>query len=294
MFGDQRDFWWNRDFLDLMAARWRLREASSLADIGCGIGHWSRLLYPYLRPPARLAGVDREPLWVAEAAQRFHAVFPQVATGLISFYQGDAMQLPLLDDSFEVVTCQTLLMHLQKPLAALQEMIRILRPGCLLVCVEPSNFWNHLAFTSLTENEPVDVLVRRFEFWLRQHRGRIAAGQGNHSIGDLLPGYFAGLGLREITVHQADRPATLVPPYDTPAQKALIEQEQQWKNSRTGPWNKEVLRRLTLLGGGTESFFETAFAGIVEKFRHEQEAVVSGTFHAAGGGINYLISARKP
>ena len=35
-FGEQRDFWWNRDFLALMATRWRLHEASSLADIGHG------------------------------------------------------------------------------------------------------------------------------------------------------------------------------------------------------------------------------------------------------------------
>ena len=62
-FGAQRDFWWHRDFLDLMAARWRLAEASSLADIGCGLCHWSRLLYPYLRGPARFAGVDREARW---------------------------------------------------------------------------------------------------------------------------------------------------------------------------------------------------------------------------------------
>jgi hypothetical protein len=44
-FGAQRDFWWNRDFLDRMAKRWRLGEASTLADIGCGCCHWSRLLY---------------------------------------------------------------------------------------------------------------------------------------------------------------------------------------------------------------------------------------------------------
>ena len=81
--------------------------------------------------------------------------------------------------SFDVVTCQTVLMHLASPLDALREMLRILRPGGLLVCVEPNNFWNYLSFTSLTEDEPVEVLVYRFEFWLRQHRGRLAAGQGN-------------------------------------------------------------------------------------------------------------------
>jgi ubiquinone/menaquinone biosynthesis C-methylase UbiE len=293
-FGEQRDFWWNRDFLDLMAARWRLREAASLADIGCGLGHWSRLLYPYLCPPARLAGVDREPRWVVEAPQLFRRDFPLVAPDLFSFHLGDAARLPLPDNSFEVVTCQTLLMHLAQPLAALREMLRILRPGGLLVCVEPNNFWNYLAYTSLTEDEPVEVLVRRFEFWLRQHRGRLAAGRGNHSLGDLLPGCFAQLGLREIAVHQADRPAALFLPYATPAQKALLEQEQAWKNSAAGPWDKEDLRRLVQLGGGSEIFFETVFAEIVEKFRREQEALAAGKFHAAGGSINYLVSARKP
>src|SRR5208283_589827 len=81
-FGPQRDFWWNHDFLDLMAARWRLQEASSLADIGCGLCHWSRLLYPYLRAGARFAGVDREEHWVAEAARSFRHAFPQVRPDL--------------------------------------------------------------------------------------------------------------------------------------------------------------------------------------------------------------------
>jgi ubiquinone/menaquinone biosynthesis C-methylase UbiE len=293
-FGEQRDFWWNRDFLDLMAARWRLNDADSLADIGCGLGHWSRLLYAYLRPSARLVGIDREARWVAEAPEKFRQAFPQVSPGLISFRQGDADKLPLGDESFDVVTCQTVLMHLAQPMDALREMLRILRPGGLLVCVEPNNLWNYLAFTSLTDNEPVETLVRRFEFWLRQHRGRLALGRGNHSIGDLLPGYFAGLGLRDIAVHQNDRPAPLFPPYTAPDQRALVEQERQWKNSLTGPWDKEDLRRLFLRGGGDESSFEGAFADIVEKYHHEQRAIAGGNFHASGGSINYLVSARKP
>src|SRR5947208_2328442 len=120
-FGPQRDFWWNRDFLDLMAKRWRLSEAASLADIGCGLCHWSRLLYPYLRAPARFAGVDREARWVAEAPQHFRRVFPETAPELLSFHEGDATRIPLPDNSFEVVTCQTVLMHLAEPIEALQQ-----------------------------------------------------------------------------------------------------------------------------------------------------------------------------
>jgi SAM-dependent methyltransferase len=292
-FGPHRDFWWHRDFLDLMATRWRLREAASLADIGCGQGHWSRLLYPYLRAPARLTGVDREPQWVAEAAQNFRRAFPHAAPDQFTFVEGDATKLPLPDNSFDVVTCQTVLMHLARPREALREMLRILRPGGLLVCVEPNNLWNYLAFTSLIAAEPVETLVCRFEFWLRYHRGKNATGQGDHTLGDLLPGWFAEAGLTEIAVHKSDRTASLFPPYDSLAQQAFLEQEQKSKSSATGPWNREEVRRCVLDGGGTEEFFERGFAELLEKFAQEQQAIRAGTFHAAGGGMIYLVSGRK-
>jgi len=292
-FGPQRDFWWNADFLGLMAGRWRLSEAGSLADIGCGKCHWSRLLYPYLKAPARFAGVDREPRWVGEGAELFRNAFPHVAPDLITIIRGDATAIPLPDNSFDVVTCQTVLMHLAQPMDALPEMRRILRPGGLLVCVEPNNLWNHMAFTSLSAGEPVEALVRRFEFWLRYHRGKIASGQGDHSIGELLPGYFAQAGLTDIAVHLSDRAASVFPPYNTPAPQALLEQERQWKDSATGPWDRDELRRQVLAGGGTDEFFERVFAELAEKFTREQQAIGSGTFHAAFGGINYLVSGRK-
>jgi len=293
-FGPQRDFWWHKDFLDLMATRWRLHEATSLADIGCGLCHWSRLLYPYLKQPARFAAVDREPQWVSQAEEFFKRSFPQSAPGLLTFVQGTATSIPLPDNSFDVVTCQTVLMHLHAPLDALREMTRIVRPGGLAVCVEPNNFWNYMSFTSLTADEPVEEIVRRFEFWLRYHRGMTAAGEGDHTIGDLVPGYFAQLGLREIEVYQSDRVAAIFPPYGSPAQKALLEQERQAHESGTGPWDAGQLRRYVEMGGGGGEFFDKAFKEIQARFGHEQAAITTQSFHAAYGGLAYLVSGRKP
>ena len=85
-FGDTRDFWWNRDFLELMSKRWALGEARSVLNVGCGIGHWGRCLAPFLNPTATLIGVDREPRWIDEAAKRL----PSEYLGRVSYQVGDA------------------------------------------------------------------------------------------------------------------------------------------------------------------------------------------------------------
>src|SRR5689334_22752969 len=67
-FGDERDHWWNQDFLALMARRWRLDRVKRVLDVGCGQGHWGRALLPHL-PRASLTGIDPEPEWVTRAGE---------------------------------------------------------------------------------------------------------------------------------------------------------------------------------------------------------------------------------
>jgi len=237
--------------------------------------------------------VDREPRWVTEAEKRFRNTFPEVEPGLLTFTQGEATRLPLPDDAFDVVTCQTVLMHLSQPLDALREMLRITRPGGLIICVEPSNLWNYLPFTSLTRDEPTETMVGQFQFWLRCHRGRIKAGQGDHNVGDLLPGCFALLDIRDIAVYQSDRVPAIFPPYQAAGQRAILQQQRQWKSSGAGPFDREELRRLFILGGGTDPAFESAFAALIQDYTRQENAIAAGTFHASYGGITYLVSGRK-
>jgi SAM-dependent methyltransferase len=252
------------------------------------------VLYGYLKDPAKLACIDREPRWVSEAPSRFRVAFPTVRSDLLTFAQGDATKIPLPDNSFDVATCQTVLMHLESPVKALREMIRILRPGGLLICAEPNNLWNIMNFTSLTATEPVEESVRRFEFWLRYHRGKMAAGEGDHTIGDLLPGWFAQLGLTDLGVYQTDRAMSYYPPYSTAVQKTLIEQERQWRRTASGPWDREELKRNVLRGGGSEEMFDRTFAELERRFDEEQQAIAAGQFHAGFGARTYLVSGRKP
>ena len=80
-----------------MATRWRLREADSLADIGCGLCHWSRLLYPYLHAPARLVGVDREERWVTEGARNLRRAFPKVPPDLLTVAQLSGTSVAMIE-----------------------------------------------------------------------------------------------------------------------------------------------------------------------------------------------------
>lgn len=293
-FGQQRDFWWRPDFLRLMAKRWRLSDASSMVDVGCGLGHWSMLLYPFLKPKATLVAIDPERKWIKEAPPRFFARFPAVNKNRFTFKRADAHALPLPSDTYDVVTCQTVLMHLREPLIALREMVRITKPGGLIIAVEPNNLFNLMAFTSLTADEPVDAIVQRFEFWLRYHRGRKLAGAGDHTIGDLVPGMFGRCGLRNIEVTLSDRAAPLIPPYETQEQKVLIQQAKEWNKTKGGLCDSMKLRQYAAAGGAGKDLLENGTCLILKLMNEELTGIEKQTFHMGGAGMNYLVSGRKP
>lgn len=65
-----RDFWWNLDYLQLLAGRLGLGEVRSALDVGAGVGHWGSLLLPLLAAEASVVGVERDPRWVDRARER--------------------------------------------------------------------------------------------------------------------------------------------------------------------------------------------------------------------------------
>jgi len=101
-FGDTRDHWWNPDFITSVARGWGLDEVRTVLDVGCGVGHWSQVLAAVLPPAARLEGIDREPLWVAQATERAAAAGKG---DRFHYLSGAAEALPFADGSFDLVTC---------------------------------------------------------------------------------------------------------------------------------------------------------------------------------------------
>jgi ubiquinone/menaquinone biosynthesis C-methylase UbiE len=289
-FDQQRDFWWNPDFLRLVATRLDLGRVRSVLDVGSGLGHWGRTLLAALSPEARVVGVERDPRWVTQARE----AADQLGLGdRCSFLQGVAEALPCADQSFDLVSCQTLLIHVVDPAAVIAEMHRVVTPGGTVLLSEPNNLAGMLVADSATADEPVPALVERIEFAVICERGKAAVGEGNSSVGDLLPGLLAQAGLSDIRSMLNDRPFALVPPYDRAEQRALRSAIIDNAGSDHWIWSREDARRYFLAGGGHDPEFEVRWQRRLEETRQEAQELVAGRLHTAGGGIHYLISARR-
>jgi SAM-dependent methyltransferase len=290
-FGDTRDHWWNLDFLVLMGKRLSLDRVQAVLDVGSGVGHWGQLLANVIPSNARVQGVDRDPLWVEKAAAR------AAARGLahrFSYQVAVAEKLPFADASFDLVTCQTVLIHMPDPAAAIDEMVRVARPGGLILAAEPNNVARSLMFDSVSFHDPVDDILSRARLQLICERGKAALGEGNNSVGDLVPGLFAERDLVDVCVYLNDKGDIFLPPYDTAAQRAVLEERADFKNRDFWIWSREDTHRYFLAGGGSDQDFDALWSAAVGGGDKIDKAIAERTYASSGAGINYLVAGRKP
>jgi ubiquinone/menaquinone biosynthesis C-methylase UbiE len=115
---------WDR-ILDLVLGG---RSVLHALDAGCGTGF---LAFELAARGHHVTGVDFAPAMLAEARRK--AAERGVS---IRFEEADAEQLPFVAGSFDLAISRHLLWTLQHPEAAIDEWIRVLRPGGRLVVVD--------------------------------------------------------------------------------------------------------------------------------------------------------------
>lgn len=289
-FNDYRDFWWNADFLELMGRRLGIASRRQVLEVGCGAGHWTRAYAPLLAPGATITAVDRDPKWAQADAPWTRALAERGVP--VTVQAGDAGALPFADGSFDFVTCQTVLIHVARPEVALREMLRVLRPGGLLLCVEPDNFGTFAAATALNASATPEELVEEFRFALSQDRGRKVRGESYVSLGGRLPAMVAAAGIADVRVYLSDKVVPLYPPYAKAEQRAVLDALEQWYAGGVD-FSREEARQRFLASGGAAGEFEAAWAGELARRQKYREAVRTGTYDDAGACLMYLVAGTK-
>jgi SAM-dependent methyltransferase len=287
-FGDTRDHWWNEDYLRFLAGHWDVARVRTVLDVGCGVGHWSRLLARVLSPDVAFSGVDREVEWVTRATARAGT------DGRFTFSVGRAEALAFPSDTFDLVTCQTVLMHLPDPRAALLEMVRVARPGGLVVAAEPTNVVGPLIGDALAApGLAVDDLAELFRFQVLCQRGKAACGEGNDLLGEQLPWLMRAAGLVDVELRLNDRAQPIVPPYDSPAARALVEETIDTTARDVWMWPRAQTRRYFAAGGGAPDDFDRLWTMLFTERRRVLRALADGRYVSAGAGLSYIAWGRK-
>jgi SAM-dependent methyltransferase len=100
-----------------------------VADFGCGVGMVTAMLAELVGPQGHVVGIDASSAQLAQARARLNAA------GLkASLIEASAAETWLPPESFDLVYCRFLLLHLAEPERALREMRDLLKPGGVLVC----------------------------------------------------------------------------------------------------------------------------------------------------------------
>jgi SAM-dependent methyltransferase len=134
-----------------------LAAGRDVLDAGCGVGWGSlRLIEGGAR---KLVGLDRDPAALASARERCGAS--------AEFVTGDLLSLPFEQASFDLVVALDAIEHVEDPIAALDELRRVVAPDGIVIVSTPNRGvyepGNPFHLCELTSDELRTALDERFE-----------------------------------------------------------------------------------------------------------------------------------
>ncbi len=163
-----------QEYKQLSYALLQLGPGDWVLDMGCGMGDDVAQLAERVGYTGRAIGIDLSQEMIAQARQR-HQHLPQS-----EFQVADATALPFPDASFQACRADRVFQHLARREQALAELVRVLRPGGRLVCIDPD--WETLVFDlpdrPLTRKVCAAISDRVKNGWAAHQTARMAADAG--------------------------------------------------------------------------------------------------------------------
>jgi len=248
---EERKFLWREDSIELYAKWIGLKAGMTGVDVGCGLGYLGWTFWKYFGNGGKYIGIDISEKLISEAKEISD---DWIKRDSVEFLVGDVYALPLPDNSVDFVMCQTLLMHLEEPEKAIAEMKRIVKPGGIVICMEPDNLSNSMkvSYNSVNQFSVEELLlIHKVQFcWVE---GRKKLGEGDWGIGSKLPKLMSDAGLKNIDIRNNDIVKFILPSYETPEQKDM---SKKIKGYCKKPFNRKEIRESVeekvLAGGGSK------------------------------------------
>jgi len=204
----------NDDYLEFLVTKvWKLKKPVSIVDFGCGFGYLGTKLMPLLPSGSSYTGVDKAPNLLNTGRKIFSQFY-----FLHTFVESEIYRTPFEDDSFDIAISHAVLMHIERPEAALREMKRVTRHGGMIIAANSNrNAWNALFYIAELDTQETTPITfsQQMNKDIRQKTGV------DYNIGIKVPIMMDKMGLKNIGCRMDDRVTMLFPSTDR-AEKEMI------------------------------------------------------------------------
>ena len=288
----QRRGIWTPEQIESLARHFRIKPGMRLLDAGCGFGYAMRAWGRYCMPRGELVGLDRDRKLLAQAA-RFCS--KEGLGKAARFVAGDIGKMPFDGDVFDVALAHVVFCHLAEPEKALDEMIRVTRPGgCVAVFDNAlgngmAGGWSSWYAPSLKE------LLSDYEVTIRMRNGRRKQGHGDFAVGCYVPGWMEARGMENVGVRMNERVNWIAPPYRSPEQRTAWQNERERLKERAR-WDRIGKTEIEQMcaGGLTRTRFEQSRQKARVRLRARRRAMRERTAAHAGSSPFWCIWGFKP
>ncbi|HYF79517.1 MAG TPA: class I SAM-dependent methyltransferase [Symbiobacteriaceae bacterium] len=211
-----RGLYLNDDYLAFLVRHvWGLDSPTEVIDFGCGFGYMGLKLLPLLPAGSAYTGVDLADGLLAKAREIFNS-----APYRTEFVQADVTEAELPARHYDLAVCHALLLHTPNPVAVLKQMKRCVKPGGLVICIEPH--WIGSMAKTYYHGGPQSAYVKLGILQRLYEKDAERSGKDGN-IGIKVPLFMDEVGLTDIACRMSDRVNLLLPHQDPARQKQVME-----------------------------------------------------------------------